>query len=228
MSPPPLPPERRRTGGQVAQVLVVVWILANLAAAAYWSATGTFWPSVVLSVLGVIAVVVALLDARSRGQRTGDRSTAVLRTLFADRMSDSEEAAGRSRLGRAKAPLSDLKFFGVIALAAVAAFVLGVVASRANRLAAGVAMAVLGGYAASVLLAPPKDYPDSEGGFYPVGLMPLILLAVLVDAVAAVAGAGPLLEWSPGVAGLPIAAALAVAEYRRWSTWRRRHNGLGS
>jgi hypothetical protein len=214
-------------GERVARVLVLVWILSNLAAAAYWSATGISWPSIALAVVGVIAVVVALLHARSTGQRTGHRSTAVLRTLFADRLPDPEDAAGRSRLDRAHAPLSDLKFFGVIALAAVAGFALGIAGSRDNRLAAGVAMAVLSGYAASVLLAPPKDYSDSEGGFYPVGFMPLILLVVLVDAGAAVAGGGPLLEWSPGVAGLPIAGALAIAEYRRWSTWRCRHNGLG-
>jgi hypothetical protein len=118
-----------------------------------------------------------------------------------------------------------VKFFGIIGLAAVAACALGVAgASSESRLAAGAAMAGLGGYAASMLLAPPTDYADSEGGFYPVGIMPLILLLLMVDAGAAAFGNGPLLEWSPGIAGVPIAAALAVAEYRRWSTWHRARN----
>jgi len=71
---------------------------------------------------------------------------------------------------------------------------------------------------------PSEDIPNEEGGFYPLGALPLVTVLLLVDAIAAIAGRGPLLEWSPGIAELPLAGALGVAEYRRLSTWRHRHD----
>lgn len=67
-------------------------------------------------------------------------------------------------------------------------------------------------------------HPNEEGGFSPLGAMPLVMVLLLVDAIAAIAGTGPLVEWSPGIAGLPLAGALGVAEYRRLSAWPRRHD----
>ena len=116
------------------------------------------------------------------------------------------------------------KSIGIVALAAIFASALGVVSSQANRIAAGITMAMLGAYTAAMLLDPPRTYPNEEGGFYPLGAMPLVMVLLLVDAIAAIAGTGPLLEWSPGIAGLPLAVALGVAEYRRLSAWRHRHD----